>query len=78
MAITAVFFTVGLEWMFRFGLFVNAGVTYVRSTDIEIVHEFEDAVDDDMRLETYGRFDDLRRRNAYQTIEPGFTLGYAF
>jgi hypothetical protein len=79
LSISLFYVTAGLEWMFDFGLFIQAGVTYMRSIDIEIIYEMEDArAMEEMHLEDYGDLNSVVDENSFQALRPTATLGYAF
>lgn len=76
--ITAFYASLGLEYMYDSGLFINTGLTYVRSLDIEVIYEFEDARDGNLTIGDYGRFNYLKEENSLQDVNLSFTVGYAF
>ena len=78
MTISAFYLSAGLEWMFNWGLFINVGVTYLRSLDLEVVFELEDAQAGNFEYEQHKGFGDLDKTNTFQAINPSFTVGYGF
>jgi len=74
----AFYLTVGLEWMFDFGLYLHGGVTYIRSMDIDVAVEWENTRDAPVSRGTYGKMEEYMRNNVLQAIQPMFGVGYGF
>lgn len=67
----------GIEWMLDQGWYFSLFLTFMRSADIEIVYEYEDAADGASGVGDYG-FLNVGDQNALQFLRPGATIGYAF
>jgi len=79
MRVYAFYLTAGIEWMFDFGMYLHGGVTYVRSMDIDVAVEWENARDAPVsRARTYGKLDEYMRNDVFQAIQPMFGAGYGF
>ena len=76
--IIAFYVTAGLEWMFDFGMYISAGVTYVRSIDVDWVIEWENARNENIEPGDYGSIGDALERNIFQVVRPSFNVGYGF
>lgn len=76
--VVSFYFTVGLEWMFRCGVYVNAGITYMRSMDVEIAVEWENANDGVTEPRNYGILGDIMQNDVFQAVRPSFGVGYGF
>jgi hypothetical protein len=79
MRVYAFYLTVGIEWMFDFGLYLHGGVTYIRSMDIDVAAEWENTSDAPVaRAPSYGKLDEYMRNEVFQAIQPMFGAGYGF
>jgi hypothetical protein len=79
MRVYAFYLTVGIEWMFDFGMYLHGGVTYIRSMDIDVAVEWENTRDAPVaRAATYGKLDAYMRNDVFQAIQPMFGVGYGF
>lgn len=75
--LTNFYLMAGIEWMFDFGFFANAFVTFIRSADVEVAYEYTDAQRGDMTVGNFGKLD-LGDEPSFQSLQPGLTIGYAF
>jgi hypothetical protein len=79
MRVYAFYLTVGIEWMFDFGVYLHGGVTYIRSMDVDVTAEWENTNDAPVaRARTYGKLDEYMRNEVFQAIQPMFGAGYGF
>lgn len=78
MRVYGFYMTAGMEWMFDFGMYVHAGVTYVRSIDIDVAIEWENADDAPVTRSSYGKLESFMRNDVFQAIQPMFGVGYGF
>jgi hypothetical protein len=76
--ITALYITVGLEWMADWGGFVAGGITYLRSMDISITIKYDDARAGYYSMGSYGFFGEMLDGELFQAVAPSFTIGYGF
>ncbi len=65
------------EWIWSSGIFVGAGLTYLRGMDMEVSTEYEVARRESFRAGSYGVIDP-KGRDDFQGVQPLFNLGYAF
>ncbi len=76
--ITALFVTVGLEWMANWGGFIAGGITYLRSMDISVTIKYDDARAGRFEAGSYGFFGEMLDGELFQAVAPSFTIGYGF
>jgi len=76
--VLATYLTGGLEVMFEWGAFVAAGVSFVRSVDLEIGYSWSDAHTATAQPGTFGRLGDMIKNGVLETIQPSITVGYGF
>jgi hypothetical protein len=76
--ITALFITVGLEWMADWGGFIAGGITYLRSMDISVTIKYDDARSGRFEAGSYGFFGEMLDGELFQAVAPSFSIGYGF
>lgn len=70
---------VSLEWMLDVGLFINAGLTFVRSIDISVAYSWKDNNDNPQPVPaTFGNVGSHISNNNFYVVHPSVTLGYGF
>jgi hypothetical protein len=72
------YLTMGLEFIFRNGIFLNAMVTYARSADLEVAFDYEAAQSGPTEVPDDFGILDPGDGGTFQFLLPGFSLGYAF
>jgi hypothetical protein len=77
LSLTNSYFSAGAEWMFDWGGFIHAYVTYVHSIDISVSFDYADARAGTFEIATYGPLEPADGR-AISLVRPGATIGYAF
>lgn len=72
------YLSLGVEWIFSNGIFVNAMVTYSRSADMEVTYNYDIAKSGDLEVPADFGVLDPGDDATFQFLLPGFSLGYAF
>ncbi len=72
------YLSLGVEWIFSSGLFLNAMVTYSRSADVEISYDYDKAVAGNLQVPPNFGVLDPGDDATFQFVLPGVALGYAF
>ena len=72
------YLSLGVEWIFSSGVFVNAMVTYSRSTDVEVAFNYDIAKSGGTQVPPDFGVLDPGDDETFQFVLPGFSLGYAF
>jgi hypothetical protein len=78
LSILGIYTSVGLEWIFNWGLFVSAGMSFMRSIDISVAVNWENR---NTPANTDGTFGSLERHikgNILYAVEPTWSIGYSF
>ena len=76
--ILGVYTNVGLEWVFDWGLFLSAGMSFMRSIEINVSVNWSNL---DSTSFTGGSFGSLERHikgNILYAVEPTWSIGYSF
>lgn len=76
--VDAYFLSLGVEWIFGSGFFINAMVSYSRSTDVEVSFDYPYAKAGHTDVPEYFGNLDPGSDNTFQFFLPGVSLGYAF
>jgi hypothetical protein len=76
--VSSFYLTLGLEWIFRSGVFINGMVTYARSTDVEVAFDYDAAEAGPVQVPADFGILDPGTDATFQFILPGVSLGYAF
>lgn len=72
------YLSLGVEWIFSSGIFVNAMVTYSRSADVEVAFNYDIAKSGGTQVPPDFGVLDPGDDETFQFVLPGFSLGYAF
>jgi hypothetical protein len=78
LSILGIYTNIGLEWIFNWGLFVSAGMSFMRSIDIGVAVNWENR---NTMPNTDGTFGSLERHikgNILYAVEPTCSIGYSF
>jgi hypothetical protein len=68
----------GMEWMFNFGLFVSAGVTFVRSLAIDVSYGWEDNLNMHPVPNQFGNLGSHISSSTFYLFQPSFAAGFGF
>jgi hypothetical protein len=68
----------GLEWMFDWGLFVSAGMSFLRSLDVNVSASWENRNTTSNADGTFGRLERHIDGNTLHAVEPTASIGYGF
>ena len=72
------YLSLGVEWIFSNGVFINAMVTYSRSADVEISYDYDKAKSGNLQVPPDFGVLDPGDDATFQFVLPGISLGYAF
>jgi len=76
--ILGIYTNIGLEWTFDWGLFLSAGMSFMRSIDINVSTHWENRNTPSNVDGTFGRLERQIKGNTLYAVEPTWSLGYSF
>jgi hypothetical protein len=76
--IFGIYTNISLEWMFDWGLFVSAGMAFMRSLDINVSVDWENLDRTSFSGGSYGSLGRHIQGNILYAVEPTWSLGYSF
>ena len=76
--ILGIYTNIGLEWMFDWGLFLSAGISFMRSIDINVSVNWENRNTPSNVDGTFGRLERQIKGNLLYAVEPTWSIGYSF
>ena len=77
LVMTAMYLSLGLEWMMTNGLYMGASATLVRSLNIMVAYEYQSARGRTLSVPEFEAFNPGTAK-VYQALVPGAVVGYAF
>jgi Bacterial SH3 domain len=73
-----IYTNIGLEWIFNWGLFLSAGMSFMRSIDISVAVNWENRNTTVNTDGTFGRLERHIKGNILYAVEPTWSIGYSF
>jgi hypothetical protein len=78
LSIFGIYTNVGLEWMFDWGLFLSAGLSFVRSLDISVSVNWENRNTASNSDGSFGSIERHIKGNILYTVQPVWAIGFGF
>lgn len=76
--VNSYYLSLGAEWIFSTGIFINGRVTYSRSADVEVAFNYDVAEAGNVQVPADFGALDPGDDATFQFVLPGLSLGYAF